>query len=150
MHGLKDGLSLSEGDSGTIQKAGPYKGLPSSSEYERHHIPSKAALSQFDVDTDQWPCICLVDTDHALTDSYRGKQGKKGKSYFPDNPSSGKTYKEESIEMIDKEGGFSQLIIDEVLNIRRACGEKYDKAIGDYIDLVVDYVNKHGIPKRRK
>lgn len=150
MRGLKEGLSLTEGDSDTIQMSGSYEELPRSSVYERHHIPSKAALSEFGIDTNEWPCICLENADHALTDSYRGKQGKKVKSSFPDKSSGKNTYKEETIEMIDTQGGFSQLVIDEVFNIRATCGEKYDKAIGDYIDLVVDYVNKHGIPKRCK
>lgn len=145
--GFKDTLSLGHGDGEAVQAAGPYKSLPSSSKYERHHIPSKAVLEQFGINTNEWPCICLENSDHAKTDSYRAKQKRKYKSYFSGDVND-TTYKERAIGMVDTPGGFTSLIIDEVLNIREACGDKYDQAISDYLDCIKEYISKNGIPKR--
>lgn len=148
--GLKSTMSLGEGDSETKQLAGVHKQVRQKDGpgFESHHIPSAAALKQFGIDTDGWPTIALTKEDHAKTDSYRGKQSKKGQSIFPDAPQSG-TYKEESVEMIARGGGFFELVRDEILNIREQCGDKYDGAIAQYLDEIVAYVKKNGVPQKK-
>ena len=147
INGIKDTMSLSDTNTASVDMAGPYSSLPSSSEYERHHIPSKAALQKFGVDTDNWPCICLENEDHKMTDSYRGKQKRHTNSFLPDSPKS-KSYKEETIDMIDCPGGFADLVRDEIYNIKNACGNKYDHSISQFIDVLCDHIKKYGIPKR--
>lgn len=148
--GLKETMSLGKGDSGTKQLAGPHEQTRKEDGpgYESHHIPSAAVLKQFGIDTDKWPTIALTAEDHAKTDSYRGKQQKKTKSIFPDAPAGG-TYKEEATELLERGGGFFELVRDEIYNIREQCGDKYDGAIAKFLDEMVEYVKKHGVPKKK-
>lgn len=146
---MRDGLSLGAGDAGTKQLSGAHKDVRKDDGpgYESHHIPSAAVLKEFGIDTDEWPTIALQDEDHKDTDSYAGKQKKTLKSIFPDAPKMG-TYKEESVKMAGEPGGLEQLIYNEILNIRKNHGDKYDGAIAKYLDEVEQYIKKHGIPKR--
>lgn len=151
LHGFAGSLDLGDGEDGIVQLSGRHKEVQKKEPkgYESHHIPSAAALKQFGIDTDQWPTIALTNDDHAKTDSYRGRQRKKFKSFFPD-AAQGETYKGESIEMIDTPGGFVRLVEDEILNIKEACGDRYDGAIKQYVAEIERYVQEHGIPKRSK
>lgn len=151
MAGLKSTMSLGEGSTSVKQLGGIHKKVRKEDGpgYESHHIPSAAALKQFGIDTDEWPTIALTNEDHAKTDSYRGKQSKKYKPFLPGEADGG-TYKEEAIELLDRGGGFSELVRDEIYNIREQCGDKYDGAIAQYLDEVTEYVKKHGVPTRKK
>lgn len=146
LEGLKESLSLSEGNLGTNQLAGIYKDIKPSG-YERHHIPSVGALKAFGVDTKSWPTILLTKDDHAKTDSYREKQRSKYDSIFPDDKRSD-TYKDSAIELMNRDGGFVELVRDEIYNIREQCGEKYDGAISQFLDVLKDHILKHGIPRK--
>lgn len=152
MVGLKDTMSLGKGDSSVKQLGGIHKKVRKEDGpgYESHHIPSAAVLKQFGIDTDEWPTIALTNEDHAKTDSYRGKQRKRYKPFLPGGIVGGATYKEEAIELLDRGGGLSELVRDEIYNIREQCGDKYDGAIAQYIDQIVEYVKKHGVPSRKK
>ena len=39
-----------------------------------------------------------------------------------------------------------QLIRDEILNIKDKCGNKYNDAIKDYLDILERHIKKNGIP----
>lgn len=151
MTGLKSTMSLGEGDASVKQLGGIHKKVRKEDGpgYESHHIPSAAVLKQFGIDTDEWPTIALTNEDHAKTDSYRGKQRKKYQPFLPDT-AGGATYKEEATELLDRGGGFAELVRDEIYNIREQCGDKYDGGIAKYLDEVMEYVKKHGVPTRKK
>lgn len=148
VEGFRGTLDIGSGASGITQLSGAHKEVQKKEGmgYESHHIPSKAALQEFGVNTDEWPTIALTKEDHAKTDSYRGKQRKTTKSVFDGKTSD--TYKKETIDMIDRPGGFFELVRDEILNIKEACGDKYDGAIDDYLKNIEEYVSKHGIPQK--
>lgn len=148
--GIKSTMSLGEGDSSVKQLAGIHKEVQKNDGpgFESHHIPSAAALKEFGIDTQGWPTMALTKEDHAKTDSYRYKQRKITEPFFPDSPKNG-TYKEETIKLLDRPGGFFELVRDEIYNIREQCGEKYDGAIAQYLDQIVDYVKKNGVPNRK-
>lgn len=148
LEGFAAGLDLGSGDPEIIQEAGPYKKIGQKG-YERHHIPSQAALKPFGIQTATWPCISLTRADHAETDSFRGKQGKRYVSHFAPGETSD-TYKETSIEKIAEAGGLIQLIEAEILNIRSVCGTKYDGAIAQYIECLQAYVKENGLPTGEK
>lgn len=149
--GLKSTMSLGEGDSSVKQLAGIHKEVQKNdgAGYESHHIPSAAALKEFGIDTRNWPTIALTKDDHAKTDSYRYKQQRITEPFFPDLPKNG-TYKEEAIKLLDKPGGLFELVRDEIYNIRQQCGEKYDGAISQYFDQIMEYVKKNGVPSRKQ
>lgn len=150
MGGLKTTMSLGSGDPGTKQMGGPYNTVARKDGpgYEAHHIPSAAALKEFGIDTKNWPTIALTSEDHAKTDSYRSKQRRVSEPFFPDSPPNS-AYKDEAVELMGRGGGFFELVRDEILNIREQCGDKYDEGISQYIDSVVEYVKKHGVPTRK-
>lgn len=152
MTGLKSTMSLGEGDLSVKQLGGIHKKVrrEDGPGYESHHIPSAAVLKQFGIDTDEWPTIALTNEDHAKTDSYRGKQSRKYRPLFPDGAGGGATYKEEAAQLLDRGGGFAELVRDEIYNIREQCGDKYDGGIAQYLDEVMEYVKKHGVPTRKK
>lgn len=151
VNGLKATMSLEAGDPSVKQLAGIHKEVQRDEGpgFESHHIPSAAALKQFGVDTKNWPTIALTKDDHSKTDSYRYKQRQRTEPLFPDSPKNG-TYKEEAVALLDKPGGLFELVRDEILNIREQCGSKYDGAIAQYLDQIVEYIKKHGVPSRSK
>lgn len=151
MTGLKSTMSLGKGDPSVKQLAGIHKKVQKEDGegYESHHIPSAAVLKEFGISTDDWPTIALKKEDHAKTDSYRGKQKTRYKPFLP-GVVGGETYKEEAVKKLDQGGGFSELVRDEIYNIREQCGEKYDGGIAQYLDEITEYVKKHGVPTRKK
>lgn len=148
--GIKSTMSLGAGDSSVKQLAGIHKEVQKNDGpgFESHHIPSAAALKEFGIDTKNWPTIALTKEDHAKTDSYRYKQQRSTEPFFRDAPKNG-TYKEESVKLLDRPGGLFELVRDEIYNIREQCGDKYDGAISQYLDQIVEYVKKHGVPNRK-
>ena len=143
---LRETLDLSSNDSGCIQLAGGYIEVRDEEPigYEAHHIPSKAVLIEMGEDWKNWPSIALKKEDHKETDSYAGKQRHKHESFIPINEQK-QTYKEECIELARRPGGFMQLIRDEILNIKDKCGNKYNGAIKDYLDILERHIKKNGI-----
>lgn len=148
--GIKSTMSLGEGDFAVKQLAGIHKEVQKNDGpgFESHHIPSAAALKEFGIDIKNWPTIALTKEDHAKTDSYRYKQQRSTEPFFRDAPKNG-TYKEESVKLLDRPGGLFELVRNEIYNIREQCGDKYDGAISQYLDQIVEYVKKHGVPNRK-
>ena len=147
--GLRGTLDIGPGAAGVQQLSGAHKDVQKKEEkgYESHHIPSQAVLKEYGVDTNEWPTIALTKEDHAKTDSYRGKQRKTTEYVFSGGKS--EPYKKEAAELLGRPGGLFELVRDEILNIKAACGDKYDSAIDEYLKRIVEYVNKHGIPKKK-
>lgn len=151
LYALRSTMDLGPGDENVQQLAGRHKDVQKKEAdgFESHHIPSAAVLREFGIDTDEWPTIALEGPDHAATDSYRGKQKRKYKSIFPDVPPS-MAYRDESIKMVDTSGGFIQLVRNEILNVKKCCGGKYDGAIAKYFHELERYIESHGVPQRKE
>lgn len=137
---LRDDLELTEGDPTIPQLGGVYgkiRGVISG--YEAHHIPSKAVQDASELNL---PAIAMSAEDHALTDSYRGRQNHIFHSIWYDEP---ETYRNEAASLIDS-GDYIRLVRYELLNIRDRCGHKYDEAINQYLDALKEYIQTNGIP----
>lgn len=137
---LRDDLELTEGDPNVPQLGGAYgkiRGvLPG---FEAHHIPSKAVQNENEL---LLPAIAMTSADHALTDSYRGKQ-----KHIVSTPwyQGTETYRNEAANLIDT-GDYIRLVRYELLNIRDRCGHRYDGAISQYLDALKVYIENNGIP----
>lgn len=143
---LKDDLNLTEGDSNISQLGGLHKNVQGKLEgFESHHIPAQSVQ---DVNARNLPSIALTKEDHSLTNSYRWKSNQKHDSFIPDILNNNGTYKEEAEKMIDN-GNYTDLIRDEIYNIRDACGNKYDGAIKQYLNEVANMIATKGIPKSK-
>lgn len=137
---LRDDLELTAGDPDIPQLGGPYgriRGIVSG--FEAHHIPSKAVQ---DAPAAELPAIAMSAADHALTDSYRGKQNHVLCSKWYHGM---QTYRNEVASMIEA-GDYMQLVRFELLNIRDTCGHRYDGAIRLYLDALKEYIETNGIP----
>lgn len=149
VEGLRGTMDIGPGSAGVQQLSGAHKDVQKQEDsgYESHHIPAQSVLKEYGVDTNEWPTIALTKEDHAKTDSYRGKQKHKTEYIF--GGGSTDTYKKEAIDLMNRPGGFFDLVRDEVLNIKAACGDKYDGAIDQYLKRIVEYVQKHGVPTKK-
>ena len=142
-------LDLSDGDSSFEQIGGSYKDvynslkeIGKSSEYEVHHIPSRAVQ---DASPRELPSIALTKEDHALTDSFRGRQNSKYESFLP----SGYTklsYRDRCANMIE-DGEYAELVRNEIYNIKMQFGDRYDGAIKEYLENAKEYISKNDVPK---
>lgn len=148
LRSLKSTLNLSEGDKDAFQAGGSYKEVRTRlananvEGYEVHHMPSNAVQN---ASADELPAIAMKVEDHAQTDSYRGRQNSKLQSFLPGG-SEGKTYRNETASMIEN-GRYSEVVRDEVYNIKDCFGDKYDAALAEYLDSVIDYVSENGVPE---
>lgn len=148
LEALKSTLDLSSGDGDTFQSGGSCAEVRArlnregKKGYEVHHMPSNAAQN---APRGKLPGIALTAEDHAETDSYRGKQNRKTESFLPDSPKSD-TYHNESAKMIET-GRYAELVTDEVYNIKDRLGDKYDGALAEYLDSVINYIRENGIPE---
>lgn len=84
----------------------------------------------------------MTSEDHALTDSYRGKQ-----KHIIDTPwyQGTETYRNEAANLIDN-GDYIRLVRYEMPNIRDRCDHKYYGAIDQYLDALKKYIDNNGIP----
>ena len=138
---LRSDLELTNGDPNVPQLGGLYgeiKGVIPG--FEAHHIPSKAIQ---DVTASELPAIAISASDHALTDSYRGRQRHVLNSQLY---SGTENYLEATTELIES-GDYMQLVRFELLNIRDSCGHKYDGAISQYLDTLKNFILTNGLPK---
>lgn len=148
LRSLKSTLNLSEWDKDAFQAGGSYKEVRARlananvEGYEVHHMPSNAVQN---ASADELPAIAMKAEDHAQTNSYRGRQNSKLQSFLPGG-SEGKTYRNETASMIEN-GRYSEVVRDEVYNIKDRLGDKYDAALAEYLDSVIDYVSENGVPE---
>lgn len=137
---LRSDLELGTGDPNVPQLGGAYGTIcgviPG---FEAHHIPSNAIQG---ASKNKLPAIALTANDHAMTDSYRGRQNRILKSLLY---SGTETYREATANMIDS-NEYIKLVRFELLNIRQICGHKYDGAISQYLDALKEYILLYGIP----
>lgn len=148
IEGFREGLSLEEGDKDILQEAGAYgdlKKLEDMEGYEHHHM---LAQSMVDADPSKLPAISLLAEDHRMTSSYGGRQNSRYTSSI-DPCDVSDTYKNEIMNMID-EGRYGEAVRDEVLEIRRDFGTKYDGAIDKFLDYYSDYIKENGIPSSKR
>lgn len=137
---LRDDLELTDGAPDVPQLGGAYgdiRGVIPG--FEAHHIPSRAVQ---DAPAAALPAIAISAQDHALTDSYRGRQNHVFRSQLSGE---GDTYRNEAAGLI-RDGDYMQLVRFELLNIRDRCGHRYDGAISQYLDALKAYIETNGIP----
>ena len=139
-------LELTDGDPKTTQLGGLHKDVQGQIDgFESHHIPAQSVQ---DVNPRDLPTIALSKEDHAQTDSYRWKSNREYEPFLPDGLDDHPTYKQEAEEMIDS-GKYTDLVRDELYNIRDATGHKYDGAIKQYLNELSNMIAKDGIPKSK-
>ena len=139
-------LDLTDGDSEITQLGGLHKDVQGQIDgFESHHIPAQSVQ---DVNPRDLPTIALSKEDHALTDSYRWKSNREYEPFLHDGLDDHPTYKQEAEEMIES-GNYTNLVRDEIYNIRDISGSKYDGAIKQYLNELSNMVAKDGIPKTK-
>lgn len=144
-------MTLTEGAKNILQAGGAYKRLKDMSKgrgYEAHHMPPK---SIFDIDEDKFPCILLTHEDHLSTSSYGGRMNiRHTGAYLPPatDKKTGIPYSSLLGESLEQ-GSFSELVRDEILEIKMKFQDKYDGALKQYISEMKNYVKTYGIPKRK-
>lgn len=139
-------LELTDGDPEVTQLGGLHKNVQGQIDgFESHHIPAQSVQ---DVNPRDLPTIALSKEDHALTDSYRWKSNREYEPFLPDGLDEHSTYKQEAEEMIDS-GKYTDLVRDELYNIRDTSGQKYDGAIKQYLTELSNMIAKDGIPKSK-
>lgn len=139
-------LELTDGDPEVTQLGGLHKKVQGQIDgFESHHIPAKSVQ---DVNPRDLPTIALSKEDHALTDSYRWKSNREYEPFLPDGLDEHPTYKQEAEEMIDS-GKYTDLVRDELYNIRDTSGHKYDGAIKQYLNELSSMIAKDGIPNKK-
>ena len=85
--------------------------------YEIHHMPSanSSPLSRW-----KGPCIIMSKEDHQLTSSYKNVRGAE-------------RYRRWQAKLIS-EGKFLEAEYMDIKNIRRKCGDRYDKSIMEKLE----------------
>lgn len=85
--------------------------------YEIHHMPSASSspLSRW-----KGPCIIMSKEDHQLTSSYKNARGAE-------------RYRRWQAKLIS-EGKFLEAEYMDIKNIRRKCGDRYDKSIMEKLE----------------
>lgn len=139
---FRDTLELGDGDPNFPQVGGLYGEVATVSGFERHHIPSNAVQ---DDHINHLPVILISKEDHALTDSYRGKQRHVLESFLP-STNEKKIYREEVASDIDQ-GNYFEVVRNEIYNIIDRCGHRYDGAIKQYFAALEAYLKKNGVPR---
>lgn len=110
--------------------------------FESHHIPSRSIQ---DVNPNWLPAISISREDHEMTSSYSGKQKKVYKPLF--SSGEGKKYIEDTSALLAKGScGYIQLMKNEILDLVRDTGHRYDGGISAYFDAVIDMIARRGIP----
>ena len=140
-------LELTDGDPDITQLGGLHKNVQGQIDgFESHHIPAQSVQ---DANPRDLPTIAISQEDHTLTDSYRWKSNREYEPFLPDGIDEHPTYKQEAEEMIDK-GYYTDLVRDELFNIRDTTGHKYDGAIKQYLNELSNMIAKDGIPKSKR
>lgn len=144
---FKDELELEAGDSSIPQIAGKYGEIKDIDPkgFEAHHMPAKSSVIG---DINEMPAISMEKQDHAMTDSYKSRSNHAYESFIPGGPEFDMHKYEVGKEI--NNGNFVNVIKSEVFNIRDRCGNKYDGAIGKYLDTVAKNIAKSGIPIGRE
>lgn len=140
---FKDELELGDGDAEVPQLAGEYSVIRKIEPegFEAHHMPAKSAVYD---NMNELPAVAMEASDHAQTDSYRGRANHVFKSFIPGLQLSD-SYKYETAKEIN-EGRYVHVVKCEIYNIKDRCGSKYDGAIGKFLDASMKYVAKNGVP----
>ena len=139
-------LELTDGDPEITQLGGLHKNVKGQIDgFESHHIPAQSVQNANPRDL---PTIALSQEDHTLTDSYGWKSNHEYEPFLPDGIDEHPTYKQEAEEMIDK-GNYTDLVRDELYNIRDIAGHKYDGAIKQYLNELSNMIAKDGIPNSK-
>lgn len=140
---LRADLELGCGDPGIDQIGGYYADVVKmeQSGYEAHHIPAKSVQN---AGKDVLPAVAMLRDDHKKTSSHAGKSRRRYKSIFP-GQTEYPTYKQECADML-AQGRYSELVKDEILDIRSQLGHKYDDGINQMLDAMVDNIARNGIP----
>lgn len=142
---LRADLELEAGEAGVPQLGGYHRDVRKQDPkgFESHHIPARSVQ---DADAEWLPAISISNADHALTSSYRGKQGHVYKPYFPDGVPNG-TYKQEISDKIAQgSSGYIEAMRNEIYDLRVTTGHRYDGGISAYLDAVIDMIASQGIP----
>ena len=140
-------LELTDGDPDITQLGGLHKNVQGQIDgFESHHIPAQSVQ---DANPRDLPTIAISQEDHTLTDSYRWKSNREYEPFLPDGIDEHPTYKQEAEEMIDK-GYYTDLVRDELYNIRDTTGHKYNGAIKQYLNELSNMIAKDGIPKSKR
>lgn len=142
---IRETLDLIPEESVGIQKAGKYKDLKGSVVgYEAHHMPPKSILRD---NKEELPCILLSSEDHRQTSSYKGRMHRRGMSVLGQkNDASKINYKQMLSEQV-VQGDFPDTVRNEIYEIKSKFGNKYDKALMDYMDALEQYYEEFGVPK---
>lgn len=143
---LRNDLELEDGETG-IQQLGGYHIDVTREEcagYESHHIPAQSIQHAH---KNELPAVALLHDDHKKTGSYGGRSAHRFKSFIPGQKGF-PTYKEETTRKLS-EGRYSELVRNEVLDIRAQCGHKYDGGLNQMLDAVVDRIARCGAPSSK-
>lgn len=145
---LEEQLDLTDGEAGIVQLGGFHgevKEQLRGTGYHSHHIPAKVLL---DVPMDALPTVALRAEDHRDTSSFGGRMGSRAKPLFPTREQ-GEKHGELVKEDLGK-GFLAEIIRDEILEIRRECGTRYDGGLKQYIAAMKEFIRKNGVPKIRQ
>ena len=147
---LESSLNLSNGDPDTPQIGGlhgdNHKRKPPG--WHSHHIPPKSVSNN---NINVLPAVCLTDADHRLTASYGGRMSSKSDSSLYTDlgltpPDNSLPYKDELIMQINN-GNYSDAFRNEVFELKKLFGDKYDGAIKQAIVANRKYLQEYGNPK---
>lgn len=145
---LRADLELGTGDDAYPQLGGYHAdvSMQDPSGFESHHIPSRSIQDE----NAKWlPTISISRADHERTSSYSGKQRRVYEPVF--GSGNGKSYKTNTAETISKGScGYIQVMKNEILDLVRDTGHRYDGGISAYFDAVVDMLAGRGIPGEKK
>lgn len=145
---LKNSLELSEGDSSVVQRGGAYRDVKKcvdSTLYEVHHIPPQSVFAD---SFKALPAIAMLKQDHAKTSSYKGKMNKTYQPYFPDDV----VYPKHKLGVKDLigQGLLAEAMRNEIYELRAMFGSKYDGAIKEYLNSMIEYISGNGGPNVKK
>lgn len=143
---LENSLALTDGDPAVIQAGGYDKDVKKSVKdtgYESHHIPPQSVFAE---KRQNLPTVALTKEDHALTSSFRWRMLKRYKPYFPDGNTTYSNHKRD-IQEHTAQGLLAEMIRNELYEIRKTFGNKYDGAIRQYLAAMRGYIRENGVPE---
>ena len=141
---LMNSLELSDGDPTVFQAGGPYRDVKKcvdSTLYEVHHIPPQSVFTD---SFDSLPSIAMLKQDHAKTSSYKGKMNKTYQPIFPSEVVYPRH--KQGVKDLIEQGLLAEAIRNEIYELRAMFGSKYDGAIKEYLNSMLEYVRNNGIP----
>lgn len=141
---IREQLELTAGAPDVPQLGGYYGRVKveDPARFEANHIPSKATM---DEDIDFLPALTMSRYDHTDTPSHSGKQNTKLSSY-----AGNVTYKQAITQQIGQGGsGYIEAMRDELLDLRKSTGNRYDGGVSGFLDAVIDMFATRGIPKAK-